>query len=149
VAEGWNHAGNELRRYMVALEEHGFVDWATFGAEDEPPCPPHCDGGDASDAVPGAAGPPRNEHAFAAGAMLMAALFSDAMGRDVMPELHPQPAERAPALYVRLFLRVVGCAPPCASPERATRGRPADGAAGAKAPARTAAPGRGGRRRAS
>jgi AcrR family transcriptional regulator len=68
----------------------------------------------------GAAGaaPGRNEHAFAAGTMLMAALFSDAMGRDVMPELYPQPAEEAPALYVRLFLHVVGCRRPTARPER-------------------------------
>lgn len=42
-------------------------------------------------------------------AMLTSALFSDAMGRDVMPEMYPQPAERAPLLYVRCFLRSVGC----------------------------------------
>ena len=46
---------------------------------------------------------------LAAGAMLMAALFSDAMGRDFCPGFYPQPAERAPELYVRLFLRAVAC----------------------------------------
>ena len=60
----------------------------------------------------------RYEDAFAAGAMLMAALFSDAMGRDMMPDMFPQPADRAPALYVRLFLRAVGCR------TRPARGRP-------------------------
>jgi hypothetical protein len=50
----------------------------------------------------------RDEEAHAAGAMLMAALFGDAMGRDMMPDLYPQPPERAAALYVRVFLRAIG-----------------------------------------
>ena len=50
----------------------------------------------------------RREVDEAAVTMLMAALFSDAMGRDVMPEMYGVPAERAPALYVRIFLRAVG-----------------------------------------
>lgn len=109
VAEGWSHAGSELRRYMAALGEHGFVDWTALGGEGVP-----------RERPTGAR--LRNEHAFAAGTMLMAALFSDAMGRDVMPELYPQPADRAPALYVRLFLRVVGCVAP--SPADADRAAP-------------------------
>lgn len=44
----------------------------------------------------------------AAGTMLMAALFADAMGREVNPGMYPQPPERAPAMYVRCFLRAVG-----------------------------------------
>lgn len=40
--------------------------------------------------------------------MLMGALFGDAMCRDIMPEGFPQPAEAAPAMYVRCFLRSVG-----------------------------------------
>lgn len=44
----------------------------------------------------------------AAVAMLMGALFGDAMGRDMMPRAYPQPAESAPRLYTRLFLRAVG-----------------------------------------
>lgn len=91
--------GPELKRYMRALYEHGFV----------------ADGNDAGagvagageDSAPCAGG--RNEEAHAAGAMLLAALFGDAMGRDVTPELYPQPAERAPALYVGLFLRAIRC----------------------------------------
>jgi len=54
--------------------------------------------------------PSRAEDAYAAGTMLMAALFSDAMGRDMLPGLYPEPADRAPAFYVRLFLRAVRCA---------------------------------------
>ena len=50
----------------------------------------------------------------------MAALFSDAMGRDMMPELFP-PAERAAALYVRLFLRAVDCRTPARAGARLSR----------------------------
>ena len=42
-------------------------------------------------------------------AMFTSSLFADAMGRDVMPEMYPQPAERAPVLYTRCFLRAIGC----------------------------------------
>jgi outer membrane protein len=50
---------------------------------------------------------PSAKDARAASAMLMGTLFADAMGRDMMPELFP-PLERAPATYVRLFLRSLG-----------------------------------------
>jgi len=40
--------------------------------------------------------------------MLMGALFADAMGRDFMPRLYPQPEGRAPARYARMFLRALG-----------------------------------------
>jgi AcrR family transcriptional regulator len=43
-----------------------------------------------------------------AGTMLMGALFSDAMGRDVMPERYAYPAEEAPERFVALFLRAIG-----------------------------------------
>jgi AcrR family transcriptional regulator len=45
----------------------------------------------------------------AAAAMLISALFADAMGREMMPTLYPQPETDAAALYTRLFLRSVGC----------------------------------------
>jgi hypothetical protein len=62
--------------------------------------------------------------------MFMAAVFSDAMGRDMRPELYPKPADRAPALYVRLFLRAIACgarpsearAEPSGAPRRARAG---------------------------
>ena len=45
--------------------------------------------------------------AKAAATMLKSSLFSDAMGRDLMPEMFP-PLDKAPATYVRLFLRSLG-----------------------------------------
>jgi len=42
-----------------------------------------------------------------AAAMLMGTIFADAMGRDLMPSMFP-PREKAPATYVRLFLRAIG-----------------------------------------
>lgn len=84
VGHSADSAGRELKRYMRALCEHGFVDYE-----------------------PAETG--RSEEAHAAGAMLMASLFGDAMGRDVTPDLYPQPPERAPALYVGLFLRALRC----------------------------------------
>ena len=45
----------------------------------------------------------------AAAAMLISALFGDAMGREMMPALYPQPESDAAALYARIFLRAIGC----------------------------------------
>ena len=44
----------------------------------------------------------------AAAAMLMGALFSDAIGRDIMPSLFPHSAADAPESYVRLTLAAIG-----------------------------------------
>ena len=43
-----------------------------------------------------------------ASAMLMGSLFADAMGRTMMPEVYPQPAEKAAQMYTRLLLRAIG-----------------------------------------
>lgn len=43
-----------------------------------------------------------------AAAMLMGAIFSDAMGRDMMPDVFPQPEEKAARMYTRLLLRALG-----------------------------------------
>ncbi len=40
-------------------------------------------------------------------AMLMGAIMSDAIAREVMPTNFPQPAQRAAAAYVRVFLRAI------------------------------------------
>ncbi|HEX9565372.1 MAG TPA: helix-turn-helix domain-containing protein [Gemmatimonadaceae bacterium] len=40
--------------------------------------------------------------------MLHGALFSDAMGRDMMPDRFPRPLRRAGAQYARSFLRLLG-----------------------------------------
>ncbi len=76
-------AGVDLKRYIRGLHVGGFV-------------PGDCKSAEAMSL------------AHAAGAMLMAALFGDAMGRDVMPDLYPEPAGGAAALYVLLFLRALG-----------------------------------------
>ena len=44
-----------------------------------------------------------------AAAMLISALFADAMGREMMTALYPRPESSAAALYSRLFLRAIGC----------------------------------------
>lgn len=49
--------------------------------------------------------------ARAAAAMLMGALFSDAMGRDIMPDRFGYEPEEAPGKLVPLFLRAIGAAP--------------------------------------
>jgi AcrR family transcriptional regulator len=70
--------------------------------------------------------------------MFTSALFADAMGRDVMPEMYPQPAERAPVLYTRCFLRAIGLrrAAPAALPRGAAR-KPTARKAAARPAART------------
>jgi len=44
----------------------------------------------------------------AASAMLMGALFADAIGRDIMPDLYPNEPEQALDEYVQLFVRSIG-----------------------------------------
>ena len=79
AATGPQGAAAMLREYVVRLRRAG---WLNTGVGSTPP-------GDASAAV----------------TMLMGTLFSDAMGRDFMPEMFPTPAEQAVGSYVRLFLR--------------------------------------------
>jgi AcrR family transcriptional regulator len=43
-----------------------------------------------------------------AAAMLMGAMFADAMGRQMMPDVYPQPEEKAAQMYTRLLLRALG-----------------------------------------
>ena len=43
-----------------------------------------------------------------AAAMLMGAIFADAMGRGMMPDVYPQPAEKAAQMYTRLLLKAIG-----------------------------------------
>lgn len=60
-----------------------------------------------------------------AATMLISALFADAMGREMMPTLYPQPEADAAALYARIFLRAVGCdARQRRGPARASHPRP-------------------------
>src|ERR1700755_415448 len=57
-------------------------------------------------------------------AMLMSSMFGDAISRDVMPGAFPQPESEAPAKYVRIVLRALGCQP---SRLRASEARSAAG----------------------
>src|SRR5438874_1786321 len=43
-----------------------------------------------------------------AAAMLMGSIFADAMGGEMMPDVYPQPAEKAAYMYTRLLLRAIG-----------------------------------------
>ncbi|MDQ6689640.1 MAG: TolC family protein, partial [Gemmatimonadota bacterium] len=43
-----------------------------------------------------------------AAAMLMGAIFADAMGRQMMPDVYPQPEAKAAQMYTRLLLRALG-----------------------------------------
>jgi AcrR family transcriptional regulator len=43
-----------------------------------------------------------------AAAMLMGAIFADAMGRGMMPDVYPQPEEKAAQMYTRLLLKAIG-----------------------------------------
>jgi len=101
VVECSRSAAHELRDYMKRLRLRGMTSYEPTDACDVRVDP------------------------YAAGAMLMAALLADAMGRDVMPEMYPQPAERAPVMYVRCFLRAIGC-------RRAATARPRRGGVAAR-----------------
>jgi AcrR family transcriptional regulator len=46
--------------------------------------------------------------ATVASAMLIASLFHDAMGRDMMPDIFPKPAHQAPGKYARMILHALG-----------------------------------------
>ena len=43
-----------------------------------------------------------------AAAMLMGAIFADAIGRGMMPDIYPQPEEKAAQMYTRLLLKALG-----------------------------------------
>lgn len=45
-----------------------------------------------------------------AAAMLMGAIFGDAMGRGMMGDIYPEPAEKAASMYTDFLLRAVGVA---------------------------------------
>ena len=46
-----------------------------------------------------------------ASSMLIAALFHDAMSREMMPDIFPKPADKAPAKYAEFVLRAIGVKP--------------------------------------
>jgi AcrR family transcriptional regulator len=66
------------------------------------------------------------EHLTVACSMLFSALFSDAMGRDVVPTAYPSPEEAAADRYVRVFLRALGVAAQHPSPHPSPQPTPDD-----------------------
>jgi hypothetical protein len=85
AAHGPSAAAAQLRDYVVALRRNGWLE----------PVSESADATDPSDVT-------------AAVAMLLGALFADAMSRDMMPELYPLNPQQAVSSYVRLFLRALG-----------------------------------------
>jgi len=83
VGHGPVDAANQLRDYVVRLRRHGLLDVAQGTGL-------------------------RPLEVNAAVAMLMSASFTDAMSRDMMPEMFPSPPEKASGAYVRVFLRAIG-----------------------------------------
>lgn len=61
----------------------------------------------------------------AAATMLMGVLFTDAMSRDVMPEVYHPRVDDALASYVRLFLRAIGAPAEAAAEHQRALERPA------------------------
>lgn len=59
--------------------------------------------------------------ASAAAAMIMGALFHDAMGREMMPDVYPKPANKAPQRYARLLLRAIGAGTSSVTPAASRR----------------------------
>ena len=98
ACDGPSSAAAQLREYVVQLRRHG---WLSQQRELSPT--------DVSAAV----------------TMLMGAVFSDAMNRDLMPAMFPQPKEETLRAYVRIFLRGVGASPePAALSDRTAPDRP-------------------------
>jgi len=107
LGDGPRYATECLRGYVARLEEHGFltpVNGATRA-------------GGMNAAPTGVAlkmgrrqgrSAEVDPNVSAAVSMLMSALFADAMGREMMPDMYPLPAEGATAAYVWVFLRALG-----------------------------------------
>jgi hypothetical protein len=56
-----------------------------------------------------------------AAAMLMGAIFADAMGRDMMPDVYPQPENKAAEKYSRLLLSAIGVQSPTGNQSKQTK----------------------------
>ena len=56
--------------------------------------------------------------ATVAATMLIGSLFHDAMGREMMPDIYPKPANKAPGKYARLILRAIGVTQPVTTPSK-------------------------------
>lgn len=115
AAEGRLNAMRELLDYVERLREQGLCD-EKAGSQDGGPTLSPVDGRAASPAEPEDGDSVVTSAAeidrYAAVSMLISALFSDAMGRQIMPGAYPKPVSRAPAAYVRVFLGALGVRAP-------------------------------------
>jgi len=103
VGDGPTYAWRQLRAYVIRLDRRGLLGEPGAPASGSAAADGPARHGDA-DGVPESA----TDDQTAAVSMLISALFGDAMGREMMPDMYPQPAERAAAAYVALFLRALG-----------------------------------------
>ena len=103
LGDGPMYSRLRLREYVERLREHGFLPQV-------PPVLSPSDGAPRAAQADGSNGatPTETDVTHAAVSMLMSAFFADAMGRETMPAMYPQPVERAAAEYVVLFLRALG-----------------------------------------
>jgi AcrR family transcriptional regulator len=114
VGEGPTHAAQHLRAYAQGLRTHGFISptpsVAASPAEDEPADRRNPQAAATVDDTRADAASclDSDPDACAAVSMLMAVLFADAMCRDMIPAMYPQPPERTAATYVKLFLVALG-----------------------------------------
>jgi AcrR family transcriptional regulator len=110
----------QLREYVERLREHGFLH------DESPVSASGSNGHRAGDRSKGngqarasrsngARRPEATNRAHTAVSMLMSAFFADAMGREVLPAMYPQPLENAAAAYVAVFLRALGVRTPASA----------------------------------
>ncbi len=110
LGDGPMYSRIRLREYVERLRQYGFLPDtppALSASDGAAPGAPAADGAAARESN-GASPNEETDVTHAAVSMLMSAFFGDAMGRETMPAMYPQPAERAPATYVSLFLRALG-----------------------------------------
>jgi AcrR family transcriptional regulator len=102
--EALREARGIVRQFFADLEEH--PDMAGAVCEEQKA---HFDGlvAYARHLAPPATAAEEDE-VRAACALLLGAIFADAMGRDVVPTVYPQPESTAAPHYVRAFLRALG-----------------------------------------
>ena len=59
-------------------------------------------------------------------AMLLGAIFSDAMGRDIVAIVYPEPFSKAAGRYVKLFLKMIDAGPSTPPSRKGARSRASD-----------------------
>jgi AcrR family transcriptional regulator len=120
LGDGPTYSTLRLREYVERLREHGFLPdeapASTAGSNGHRAEEKRKGNGQARTARSnGARRPDATNRAHTAVSMLMSAFFADAMGREILPAMYPQPLEDAAAAYVALFLRALGVRKPASS----------------------------------